>query len=142
MNRRARAMGLTCTRFSSPERHPRRGQPLVRGRPRGAGARGAADAAAGAHRAPPRAVLPFPIKGGRLYLYNHNPLLRAGYRGTTGVKTGYTEAAGPLPRGHRAARRAAARRGPAALARPGPAGAAAARPRFRCQPLTPRARAP
>ena len=39
-------------------------------------------------------MLPFPIKGGRLYLYNNNPLLRAGYRGTTGLKTGYTEAAG------------------------------------------------
>ena len=41
-----------------------------------------------------QAVLPFPIKGGKLYLYNHNPLLRQGYRGTTGVKTGYTDAAG------------------------------------------------
>ena len=40
------------------------------------------------------AVLPFPIKGRKLYLYNNNPLLRMGYRGTTGVKTGYTEAAG------------------------------------------------
>jgi serine-type D-Ala-D-Ala carboxypeptidase (penicillin-binding protein 5/6) len=40
------------------------------------------------------AVLPFPIKGGKLYLYNHNPLLRQGYRGTTGIKTGYTVAAG------------------------------------------------
>ena len=25
---------------------------------------------------------------------NHNPLLRAGYPGTTGIKTGYTDAAG------------------------------------------------
>ena len=41
-----------------------------------------------------QAVLPFPIKGGRLYLYNNNPLLLQGYRGTTGVKTGYTVAAG------------------------------------------------
>ena len=40
------------------------------------------------------AVLPFPIKGGKLYLYNHNPLLRQGYQGTTGIKTGYTDAAG------------------------------------------------
>ena len=39
-------------------------------------------------------ALPFPIKGGRLYLYNSNPLLRSGYRGTTGMKTGYTQAAG------------------------------------------------
>ena len=40
------------------------------------------------------AIVPFPIKGGRLYLYNHNPLLRQGYPGTTGIKTGYTDAAG------------------------------------------------
>jgi D-alanyl-D-alanine carboxypeptidase len=39
-------------------------------------------------------VLPFPVKGGRIYLYNHNPLLRQGYRGVTGVKTGYTSQAG------------------------------------------------
>ena len=41
-----------------------------------------------------QAVLPFPIKGGKIYLYNHNPLLQQGYRGVTGVKTGYTVAAG------------------------------------------------
>jgi D-alanyl-D-alanine carboxypeptidase (penicillin-binding protein 5/6) len=41
-----------------------------------------------------RAILPFPIKGGRLHLYNNNPLLRGRYRGTVGIKTGYTEAAG------------------------------------------------
>ena len=54
------------------------------------------------------AILPFPIKGKRLYLYNHNPLLRQGYRGTTGIKTGYTDAAGQLPGRH-------ARRGPIKL---------------------------
>ena len=41
-----------------------------------------------------QAILPFPIKGGKLYLYNNNPLLRQGYRGLTGLKTGYTDAAG------------------------------------------------
>ena len=40
------------------------------------------------------AVLRFPIKGGKLYLYGHNPLIRNGYRGAIGLKTGYTEAAG------------------------------------------------
>jgi len=40
------------------------------------------------------AVLPFPIKGGKLYLYNNNPLLIYGYPGVTGMKTGETEAAG------------------------------------------------
>jgi D-alanyl-D-alanine carboxypeptidase len=38
--------------------------------------------------------LPFPIKGGKLYLYNNNPLLRLRYPGADGVKTGYTVAAG------------------------------------------------
>ena len=41
-----------------------------------------------------RAILPFPIKGGRLHLYNNNPLLRQGYPGIIGVKTGYTSEAG------------------------------------------------
>jgi D-alanyl-D-alanine carboxypeptidase len=39
-------------------------------------------------------VLRFPTKGGKLYLFNNNPLLRVGYPGTIGVKTGYTDAAG------------------------------------------------
>ena len=39
-------------------------------------------------------VLRYPGKGHKLYLYNHNPLLLEGFRGTTGVKTGYTDAAG------------------------------------------------
>ena len=40
------------------------------------------------------AILPFPIKGGKLYLYNNNPLLVTRYPGADGVKTGYTTAAG------------------------------------------------
>jgi D-alanyl-D-alanine carboxypeptidase (penicillin-binding protein 5/6) len=40
------------------------------------------------------AILPFPIKGGKLYLYNNNPLLIYGYPGTTGMKTGETIEAG------------------------------------------------
>jgi D-alanyl-D-alanine carboxypeptidase len=42
----------------------------------------------------PSAVLPFPIKGGKLYLYNNNPLLIYRYPGLTGLKTGYTNASG------------------------------------------------
>jgi D-alanyl-D-alanine carboxypeptidase (penicillin-binding protein 5/6) len=94
MNRRARAMGLACTRFSSPDGFVNRGNHSC-----------APDLAALARAVlrEPRlarivkrrqAVLPFPVKGGRIYLYNHNPLLRQGYRGVTGVKTGYTAAAG------------------------------------------------
>jgi serine-type D-Ala-D-Ala carboxypeptidase (penicillin-binding protein 5/6) len=41
------------------------------------------------------AVLPFPIKGGKLFLYNNNPLLVTGYPGADGVKTGFTTLAGP-----------------------------------------------
>lgn len=40
------------------------------------------------------AIVPFPIKGGKLYLYNNNPLLRFRFPGATGLKTGETEAAG------------------------------------------------
>ena len=94
MNRRAKAMGLVCTRFSS-----------VSGI-KDAGNHSCAPDLAALARAilrEPRlarivrsrsAVLPFPIKGRKLYLYNNNPLLRAGYKGATGVKTGYTDAAG------------------------------------------------
>ncbi len=44
--------------------------------------------------ASPSAILPFPIKGGKLYLYNNNPLMYLGYPGIDGVKTGYTSRPG------------------------------------------------
>jgi D-alanyl-D-alanine carboxypeptidase len=40
------------------------------------------------------AHIPFPIKGGALDLYNNNPFIRNATPGITGVKTGYTDAAG------------------------------------------------
>ena len=94
MNREAAALGLACTRYSSPSGYY--------------DARNfscAADLAVLAHEdlAQPRiaavtrtyqAAVPFPIGGGRLYLENNNPLLIYHYPGTTGLKTGYTEAAG------------------------------------------------
>ena len=94
MNQRAAAMGLGCTRFSAPDGLRDRGNHSC-----------PADLAALARAVArqPRlarivrrrqAVLPFPIKGGKVYLYNTIPLLRQGYRGTTGMKTGYTQAAG------------------------------------------------
>jgi D-alanyl-D-alanine carboxypeptidase len=93
MNAKAQAMGLECTRFASPEGLSQRNHSC------------APDLAALARAVlrEPRlarivarreAALPFPIKGGKLFLYNTNPLLRSGYRGTTGIKTGYTDAAG------------------------------------------------
>jgi D-alanyl-D-alanine carboxypeptidase len=94
MNARAGDLGLACTRFSSPDGFEDAGNHscaidlaemarAVLDRPR--------LARIVARR---RAVLPFPIKGGRIYLFNNNPLLRTGYPGTIGIKTGYTEAAG------------------------------------------------
>jgi D-alanyl-D-alanine carboxypeptidase len=94
MNERAGAMGLTCTRYSSPSGFSDRGNHSC-----------AADLAVEARAVldEPRiarivkrrsAILPFPIKGGKLYLYNHNPLLLQRYPGTLGIKTGYTAAAG------------------------------------------------
>jgi D-alanyl-D-alanine carboxypeptidase len=94
MNEKAEQLGLKCTRFSTPSGIKDEGNHSC-----------AADLAAIARavmREPrltrivkrKQAILPFPIKGGRLWLYNHNPLLRANYPGTTGLKTGYTDAAG------------------------------------------------
>jgi D-alanyl-D-alanine carboxypeptidase len=94
MNEKAEQMGLLCTRFSTPSGFADKDNHSC-----------AADLAAigRAVLREPRlarivkrreAILPFPIKGKRLYLYNHNPLLRQGYPGTTGIKTGYTDAAG------------------------------------------------
>jgi serine-type D-Ala-D-Ala carboxypeptidase (penicillin-binding protein 5/6) len=94
MNQRAHAMGLLCTQFSSPSGFSDQGNHSC-----------ATDLAAVARAVlrQPRlativrsrqAVLPFPIKGGKIYLNNNNPLLRLRYPGTTGVKTGYTDAAG------------------------------------------------
>jgi serine-type D-Ala-D-Ala carboxypeptidase (penicillin-binding protein 5/6) len=94
MNARTQAMGLTCTRYSTPSGFTDRGNHSC-----------AADLAVQARAVldDPRlarivgrrqAVLPFPIKGGKLYLYNHNPLLKKNYPGTLGIKTGFTDAAG------------------------------------------------
>ena len=94
MNRRARRLGLACTRFTGADGLRDRGNHSC-----------AADLAALARAVldEPRlarivrrryAVLDFPIKGGKLHLATHNPLLLTGYRGATGIKTGYTERAG------------------------------------------------
>jgi D-alanyl-D-alanine carboxypeptidase len=94
MNSEARSMGLTCTHFTTESgivdrgnyscasdlalmAHALLGQPLLA---RIVGSR--------------RAVMPLPIKGGKLWLYNNNPLYLLGYPGLDGVKGGYTTAAG------------------------------------------------
>ena len=94
MNEQARALGLACTRFSSPSGFEDEGNHSC-----------AADLAAMSRAVLDqprlarivkrrRAVLPFPIKGGRIFLFNNNPLLRTGYPGALGIKTGFTNAAG------------------------------------------------
>ena len=94
MNARARELGLRCTHFSSPSGIVDQGNRSC-----------AAELAVLAHLVveQPRlgrivasrsAILPFPIKGGKLYLYNNNPLLLMRYPGADGVKTGFTDAAG------------------------------------------------
>jgi serine-type D-Ala-D-Ala carboxypeptidase (penicillin-binding protein 5/6) len=93
MNERARSLGLGCTHYVSPHGL----EPGNRSCP--------ADLAALSRTVlhQPRiatvvrhahAVVRFPIKGGKLYLNNTNPLLRLGYPGTIGLKTGDTEEAG------------------------------------------------
>ncbi|HEX2016505.1 MAG TPA: hypothetical protein VGN69_07405 [Solirubrobacteraceae bacterium] len=93
MNQRAVQMGLRCTRFASVDGFNDAGRSC------------AADLAvlARADLDQPRvariarrrrAVMPLPIRGGKVYLYNNNPLVRLGYPGISGLKTGYTAAAG------------------------------------------------
>jgi D-alanyl-D-alanine carboxypeptidase len=94
MNAEAAKLGMGCTRYSSPSGYVNAGNFSC-----------AADLAVLAHvdLQQPRlakivrtysASLPLPIKGGKVYLYNNNPLLIYHYPGTTGLKTGFTDAAG------------------------------------------------
>jgi D-alanyl-D-alanine carboxypeptidase (penicillin-binding protein 5/6) len=94
MNTEVAKLGMGCTRYSSPSGY-------VNARNYSC----AADLAVLAHEdlRQPRlakivrtysAQLPLPIKGGKVYLYNNNPLLIYHYPGATGLKTGFTDAAG------------------------------------------------
>lgn len=93
MNERARLLGLGCTRFVSPHGLERRNRSC------------AADLAAmtrlamAERRIAAIARVPYTqiraaVRGKRLYLATTNPLLAAAHRGTIGLKTGYTTAAG------------------------------------------------
>jgi D-alanyl-D-alanine carboxypeptidase len=94
MNRQARAMGLTCTRYDTVSGVVDRGNHSC-----------VVDLAQLAYAvlmnrelspivASRQVAVKFPIKGGKLYLSNNNPLLVSGYPGADGVKTGYTSTAG------------------------------------------------
>jgi D-alanyl-D-alanine carboxypeptidase (penicillin-binding protein 5/6) len=93
MNRRAREWGLECTRFASSHGLEPGNRSCAR------------DLAVVSRMAMARerirriarrrqVAFRFPIKGGKLYLTGHNPLMRLGYRGAVGLKTGYTNEAG------------------------------------------------
>jgi D-alanyl-D-alanine carboxypeptidase len=94
MNQRAHDLGLTCTHFTTVSGIVDQGNHSC-----------AQDLALIAHLLLTQpllaqivgsrsVILPFPIKGGKLFLFNNNPLLVLRYPGTDGVKTGFTDAAG------------------------------------------------
>jgi serine-type D-Ala-D-Ala carboxypeptidase (penicillin-binding protein 5/6) len=93
MNRRARALHLTCTRYVSSHGLEKGNRSC------------AVDLAAMARLAMKQRriagivkhkqlAVRFPIKHGKLYLNSTNPLLRLNYKGTIGLKTGSTDEAG------------------------------------------------
>jgi D-alanyl-D-alanine carboxypeptidase len=94
MNRWRNRMGLRCTHFSSPsgildQRNyscPRDLATLARA--------DLADPWIRRVAATREARFPFPIKGNYLDLYNNNPFIIERMKGITGLKTGYTDAAG------------------------------------------------
>jgi D-alanyl-D-alanine carboxypeptidase (penicillin-binding protein 5/6) len=94
MNRAREEYGLTCSHFTSP--HGLQDQRNY-SCPRDLAALARADLD---DRRIARIMgtdntrFPFPTKGGYLDLYNNNPFIRNGTQGITGVKTGYTDAAG------------------------------------------------
>ena len=93
MNERARRLGLRCTRFADSSGLSVRNRSCARDL--AILTRLAMTNRRIARIARRRQVsFPFPIKGGRVFFTGHNPLIRAGYRGAIGLKTGYTLAAG------------------------------------------------
>ncbi len=94
MNERAASLGLGCTRYAFPSGFVDTGNYSC-----------AADLAelASVDIREPRieslsreatVAVPFPIHGGKLFVTNNNPLVLARYPGITGLKTGWTVAAG------------------------------------------------
>jgi len=94
MNERAASLGMGCTRYAFPSGFIDAGNYSC--------ADDLAELASVDIRQPrieslsrlASAVVPFPIRGGHLFLNNNNPLVLAHYPGITGLKTGFTTAAG------------------------------------------------
>ncbi len=93
MNAEAAKLGLGCTRYTSPDGLDNGNSSCATDLAELAGVDLEQPRIAAVARSA-SAIRPLPIKGGKLYLYNNNPLLRYGYPGATGLKTGETEAAG------------------------------------------------
>jgi D-alanyl-D-alanine carboxypeptidase len=94
MNAWRARLGLRCSRFSTPSGILDRGNYSC---PKDLATLARADLADPWIRrvvATREARFPFPIKGNHLDLYNNNPFIIEHMPGITGVKTGYTEAAG------------------------------------------------
>jgi serine-type D-Ala-D-Ala carboxypeptidase (penicillin-binding protein 5/6) len=93
MNRRAREWGLECTHFVSAHGYEDGNRSCARDL---AVLTRLAMAEPRIRRIARRrqVAFHFPIKGGKLYLTGHNPLMRLGYPGAVGLKTGYTDSAG------------------------------------------------
>jgi len=94
MNEEARRLGLGCSRFTTPHGLRDAGN---RSCPRDLAALARADLAnrrIASIASSDHESVAFPIPGGVLELYNNNPFIRAGDPTITGLKTGYTAAAG------------------------------------------------
>ena len=94
MNQARADLGLTCSHFTSPHGLQDKGNYSC---PRDLAALARADLdnrRVASIVGTQHANFPFPIKGGHLDLWNINPFVRDGTPGVTGVKTGYTDAAG------------------------------------------------
>ena len=135
MNRKARAMGLDVHALLVARRLQGPRQPLLRGRPRGDRARGAARAAAGAdRRAAARRCCRSRSRAASSSSTTTTRCCATGYRGTTGRQDRLHRRGGPLPGGD-ARGAAASRLGVVLLHSPDPGrpGAQAARPRVRAR---------
>jgi D-alanyl-D-alanine carboxypeptidase len=95
MNRQARRLGLGCTRFSGPDGFDDAGNKSCARDLAVLGRLVLRDSRLRRIVRSQRAVRRFPIKKShKIWLYNNNTLMRRGYKGVIGVKTGFTNKAG------------------------------------------------